>query len=97
VAGGYSTILLGLFYLVVDVWKIRWWITPFIWIGMNPLTIYLARNFMDFNKLAERFVGGSIKTAVGEDPAYFLQTCVSLALALLLVRFLYKKKIFLRV
>jgi predicted acyltransferase len=96
-AGGYSLTLLGLFYLVVDVWKIRWWTAPFIWIGMNPLTIYLVRNMVDFNKLALRFTGGSLSGSVSEDMAYFLQMTVSLALSILLVRFLYRKRIFLRV
>ncbi len=97
VAGGYSFMLLGLFYLIVDLWKVRWWITPFIWIGSNALTIYLARNFVDFNAFAERFMGGSLKAAVSEDVAYLLQMTVSLGLSLLVVRFLYRNKIFLRV
>ncbi|MDQ1256781.1 MAG: hypothetical protein QG656_1381 [Candidatus Hydrogenedentes bacterium] len=97
VAGGYSAMLLGLFYLVVDVWKVRWWTAPFVWIGMNPLTIYMTRNFLDFNELAKRFIGGSLSGAVSEDAAYFLQVTASLALSLIFVRFLYRKKIFLRV
>ncbi|CAN0505705.1 unnamed protein product, partial [Phaeothamnion confervicola] len=32
VAVGYSAVLLGLFYLVVDVWKFQWWARPFVWI-----------------------------------------------------------------
>ncbi|MBI3192647.1 MAG: DUF5009 domain-containing protein, partial [Pedosphaera parvula] len=79
VSGGYSLMLLGCFYLVLDVWKVRWWTAPFVWIGVNPLTIYLARNFADFNAFADRFVGGSIAAAVSEDVAYFLRVVVSLA------------------
>ncbi len=97
VAGGYSAILLGIFYLIVDVWKIRWWTAPFVWIGANTLTIYLTRNILDFNALADRFVGGSLAAWAGEDGAYFLKMAMSLTLSLLFVRFLYKKKIFLRV
>jgi predicted acyltransferase len=97
VAGGYSIAALGLFYLVLDVWQYRKWADLFIWIGTNALTIYIAREFVDFNALAERFTGGSIASAVGPDLAYLLKTAVSLAFSLLLVRFLYKKKIFLRV
>lgn len=97
VAGGYSVLLLGLFYLIVDIWQIRWWTAPFVWIGINPLTIYLLRNFMDFNKFAERFVGGSVAAAVGTDGAYLLQTSVSLALSILVVWYLNRKRIYLRV
>jgi predicted acyltransferase len=97
VSGGLSLVFLGLFHQIIDVWKIRWWTAPFLWIGANALTIYLARNFVDFNKFSLRLVGGSIAEAVGPDGAYFLKVSVSLALSLLVVRFLYKKGIFLRV
>jgi len=96
-AGGLSFMLLGALYQIVDVWKIRAWAAPFIWIGANPLTIYLARNMFDFNKLADRFVGGSIQATLGPDWGYLARMIVSLSLSLLVVRFLYHKKIFLRV
>ena len=97
VAGGFSMMLVGIFYQIVDVWKIRWWTAPFVWIGANSLTIYLLRNILDLNELADRFVGGSVAAACSEDVAYFLRMTVSLALSLIIVRFLYKRKIFLRV
>ena len=65
VAGGYSLMLLGLFYWIVDVKKWQWWCQPFIWIGMNPITLYLASNFMGglgFEKLARRLTGGPVKS-----------------------------------
>jgi len=63
VAGGYSAILLGLFYLVVDMWKWRKWCQPFVWMGMNSITVYLASNIIGgFRKVATRLVGGDIKT-----------------------------------
>ncbi len=96
VAGGYSLALLGLFYLILDVWKIQKWAVVFVWIGMNPITIYLARNFINFNDLARRFVGGELQTLFGEKIGYLLLTSVSLGLTLALVRFLFKRKIFLR-
>jgi len=97
VAGGYSFILFGLLYLIVDIWKFDKWAIPFIWIGMNPITIYLARNFFNFNNFAKRFVGGELHTIFGETFGNFLLNAVSMGLTLLLVRFMYKKKIFLRI
>jgi len=97
VAGGYSFMLLGAFYLIVDVWKLRRWALPLLWIGANPLTIYMAKNIIDFNQLSERFVGGDIKAFAGERVGYLLCTLVSLSLTLALVRFLYNRKIFLRI
>jgi predicted acyltransferase len=88
VAGGYSAILLGVFYLIVDVWKTRAWCQPFVWMGMNSITIYLASNILGgFRKLAARFAGGDVRTFFDAH---------GLLLAFWLVHFLYKRKIFLR-
>src|SRR6266571_2250751 len=65
VAGGYSAILLGVFYLIVDVWEKRSWCQPLVWIGMNSITIYLAKNILGsggIGRIAARFGGGDIKT-----------------------------------
>ena len=101
VAGGYSAILLGLFYLIVDVWKRRSWCQPFVWIGMNSITIYLTKNIIgDFRGLARRFAGGDIKVffddQVTEGFGDMMISIVSLLLAFWFVHFLYKRKIFLR-
>ena len=96
VAGGYSLLLLGFFYLLIDVLDFKKWTIPLVWIGMNPITIYMAKNIIDFNSLARRFVGGDIQVLVGEKVGYLLLTVVSLTLTMSVVRFMYKKKIFLR-
>ena len=62
VAGGYSAILLGVFYLIVDVWQARAWCQPFVWMGMNSITVYLASNMLGgFRELARRFAGGDVR------------------------------------
>ena len=103
VAGGYSAMLLGAFYLVVDVWKFQKWCQPFVWMGMNAITIYLVKNFLGgtFSKLSARFVGGDIKIFLDEHVTKgfgdLLISVGGLLLAFWLVRFLHQKKIFLRV
>jgi predicted acyltransferase len=103
VAGGYSAMLLGIFYWMVDVRKWQTWCEPFVWIGMNPITLYLASNFMGglgFEKLATRLAGGSVKlflnghlaTGVGD----LVLSLVGIFLFTLFARFLYQRKIFLR-
>ena len=101
VAGGYSAILMGAFYLVVDVWKKQWWCQPFVWMGMNSITIYLASNILGgFSKLSVRLVGGDIKSFLDAHVAKgFGQMTISivgLLLAFWFVHFLYQRKIFLR-
>ena len=101
VAGGYSALLLAAFYLIVDVWKFQKWCQPFVWMGMNSITIYLASNILGgFGKLAGRFAGGDLKAFfdahVAKGFGDLVVACVGLLLAFWLVRFLYQRKIFLR-
>ena len=96
VAGGYSLLLLSLFYLVVDIFKFQKWAIPFIWIGANPLMIYLASEFLDFHDMAERIVGGPVAESLG-DYGELMVTTLGIVFVFIFARFLYKKKIFLRV
>lgn len=103
VAGGYSALLLGVFYLIVDVWKYQKWCQPFVWMGMNAITIYLVKNFLGgtFSKLSARLVGGDVSNwldkHVAQGAGNLTIAIVGLLLAFWLVRFLYHRKIFLRV
>jgi predicted acyltransferase len=101
VAGGYSAMLLGLFYLIVDVWRRRTWCQPFVWIGMNSITIYIGSSLLEeFRRIATRLVGGDIKnffdTRVTPGFGDLIIVIVGLLLAFWLAHFLYKRKIFLR-
>ena len=97
VAGGYSLILLGLFYAVIDVWKVQKWAAAFLWIGSNAITLFLLHGMIEFPRLASRLVGGDVRAALGEPAGELLLAVVSLGLILALARFLYKRQIFLRV
>lgn len=96
VAGGYSCMFLATFYQVIDVWKIQKWAQPFVWIGTNAITIYLAHALIDFNKIASRLVGGENHPIFGSYQALVVTIAVSL-LTFIFCRFLYQRKIFLRV
>ena len=96
VAGGYSCLLLAMFYTVIDVWEYRKWATPFVWIGANPLTIYLVAEFIPYHHLTGRIVAGPIQRWLGSYDAV-AETILALALAMVFLRFLYNRKIFLRV
>jgi hypothetical protein len=62
---------------------------------MNPITIYLAFNVVDFSNLAKRLVGGPVHQALG-GWGNLLLALVVVAMMLALVRFLYQRRIFLR-
>lgn len=103
VAGGYSAMLLAAFYWVVDVKKWSAWCQPFVWIGMNPITLYLASNFMGglgFHRLGARLAGGPVKnfldTNVAAGCGELVISLVGVLLFVWFARFLYHRKIFLR-
>lgn len=94
VAGGYSCLLLGLFYLVIDVYKRRAWATPFVWIGSNAITAYVLIGMVPWRlllkpvvRLLESLLGeGAQVLAVGLVPA-----CITL-----LMYVLHRRRLFLR-
>jgi predicted acyltransferase len=100
VAGGYSAMLLGGFYWIVDVLKYQRWCQPFVWIGMNPITLYLADNIIGNRRVATRLFGGDIKafldTQIAMGLGDLLISCGEIGVGVLLAWFLFRRKIFLR-
>jgi hypothetical protein len=94
VAGGFSLLLLGLFYFVIDILRWQRWAFLFIVIGMNPITIYFLQQFVDFDKISRFFLSGFSRLF----PPYEIVILLlgSLATKWLLLRYLYAKNIFLR-
>jgi predicted acyltransferase len=90
VAGGWSAILLGLFYDIVEVAGFKFWTRPFVWVGANPITLYLFWGLGFFRIVSERLVGPVPETLS------WLPAAVNFGLVLLVARFLYRKQIFLR-
>lgn len=97
VSGGYSFILMGLFYWIIDILHFKKWTLIFVWIGVNPITIYMLTNIFSFHGLARRFVGGNIEILAGEKFFPLLLNTAAITLALLLLRFMYNRKIFIKV
>ncbi|MEQ1860155.1 MAG: heparan-alpha-glucosaminide N-acetyltransferase domain-containing protein [Chthoniobacteraceae bacterium] len=100
VASGCSAMMLGLFYYIVEVRKWDRWCEPFVWIGMNPITLYLSTKVISYSQVAELFVGGNVKAffdARAQGLGGMVVALTSLGLVFLLARFLHRRKIFLRV
>ncbi len=101
VAGGYCAILLGVFYLIVDVWRVRKWCKLFVWIGMNSIAVYMASNIMRFRGLSARIVGGDVSAFLNRHIAPglgdMMVSLVGLLLAFWFAHFLYKRKIFIKI
>ncbi|MEO2014920.1 MAG: heparan-alpha-glucosaminide N-acetyltransferase domain-containing protein [Fuerstiella sp.] len=101
VAGGLSAWMLALFYYIVDVRKWHLWCEPFVWIGCNALVVYIAARIVPFQKLATYFVGGDVEIFINKHTTEGFGGVaiagVSLLLVVLFARFLYRRKIFIRV
>ena len=100
VAGGYSALLLAAFYQVIEIWQVQKWAQAFVWIGANAITLYMANNIINFRRFAMRFAGGDIRNFFDTQITYGLGdlviAAVAVTLSIVLARFLYQRKIFLR-
>jgi predicted acyltransferase len=100
VAAGWSAMLLGVFYWIVDVRGWRRWAQPWVWIGLNPITIYILGSLIDKRKLAARFTGGDLQQWLnGLTPGTgdLLSAAMALSFTFLIAWFLHRRKIYLRV
>jgi predicted acyltransferase len=98
-AGGISALAMAAFYLVIDVWRIRAWAGPLVWVGANAITVYLLSNIVDFGSLSLRFVGGNVTSWLdGLHPGLsgLTQALFSVLLCILVAGFLYRRRVFIR-
>ena len=95
-AGGWSLLLLSIFYWIIDVKGCTKWAFFFIVIGMNPLFIYfLQQGAVDFTGIAHYFTSGLINLA-GQYGIIIL-AIATLAVKWLILYVMLKKKIFFKV
>ena len=89
-AGGWSLLLLGLFYLVIDVWGWKKWAFFFAVIGVNAITIYVGHDFIDFPAVGQLIFSRA--------PIYkaLLLPSATVATEWLFLYVLYRSRIFLR-
>ncbi len=98
-SGGWCLLLMAAFYLVMDVWKIRFWAFPLVVIGLNSIAAYCMVHLMD------GFIRTALLTHVGaKNFEYFGKEYKTLVLggATLLVLWvalfwMHRRKIFLRI
>jgi predicted acyltransferase len=101
VAGGYSFLLLALFYWVMEIQNWRRWARPFVWLGINSIFIYLATSVVDFYGLAQRIVGSDFSAFLDDHvhrgAGALAVALVSLGLSLALVYALHRRRIYFKV
>jgi len=94
-AGGISFILIALFYLIIDVWGYQKWSFFFRIIGMNSIFIYLFVRIVPVGIITGYFVGWIINPLGGFGEV--IGAIVIVAAEWLLLWFMYKKKVFVKV
>src|SRR3954468_1450925 len=88
---GCSLVLLSMFYLVIDVWRLRAWAFFFVVIGSNSILIYMAQKFIDFDFTTKALFGGALKHT---GPYNVLLSAIAIvAVKWLMLYFLYRKRI----
>ena len=101
VAGGWSALLLAWFYWVIDVRGWALWARPMVWIGLNPILIYMLGSFLPFDEAAARVLGGPVEAFLNESVTAGLgEVAISVGgilLAIGICWFLDRRKIYVRV
>jgi heparan-alpha-glucosaminide N-acetyltransferase len=98
-SGGWCFLLLGLFYLVIDYWKIKKWAFPLIVIGMNSIAAYCS------DWLFAGFITNSMKIHLGPNffkllgdvYAPFLEGMAVLLILWSILFWMYRRKLFLKI
>ena len=100
-SGGFAALLLGAFHEIIDVRGYKTWAAVFMWVGASAITLYVFNIIVGFYPIARRIVGGD---AARLADAYlvpgagrFIAAVLGMAMAVAAARFLYRRKIFLRV
>jgi len=91
-AGGLSLLLLALFYWIIDVKGYKRWTFFFVVIGVNPITIYVLADIVDFASIARVFLTGVANNAGALAPLVIPFGAVTAGW--LVLYFLYRHKIF---
>ncbi len=98
-SGGWCFILLGAFYYVMDVRGWKGWAFPLVVIGMNSIAAYcIAHLFEDFvQKNLATHLGQNIFKIFGDPYEVFVRGVLTLLVFWLILLWMYRRKIFLRI
>ena len=94
--GGWSLLLLALFYFIIDVLGFKKWSMPFVWLGCNSILIYMAAHgVVNFMSTSEFLFGGTVQLVDAKWQEAFLWIGVAL-IQFAGLYLLYKRKWFLK-
>lgn len=94
--GGFSLLLLALFYYIIDMRGIKRWAFFFSVIGMNSILIYMSGQFIDWGYTTDGIFGWLFELT-GKPWSLLLFAICYLAIKWVFLYFMYRQKLFLRV
>jgi predicted acyltransferase len=100
-SGGFAGLLLGAAHEIIDVRGYKDWVAIFMWVGASAITLYVFNMIVGFYPLAKRLVGGDVARSADAylvpGAGKFIAAVLGMGMAVAAARFLYRRKIFLRV
>ena len=93
---GWSAILLAVFYALVDILPGQRAAYPFVIIGANSIIIYLASSLVNWGYVSQSVFGGVVR-AVPEAWQPLIAVIALLAVQMLVLHWMYRRKIFVSV
>ncbi len=98
-SGGWCFLFLAGFYAVIDLWGLRLWAFPLRVIGMNSIAAYCMANLFDrfVAKNLRIHLGENVFKVFGEGYAPLLHGAGVLLVLWLILLWMYRRKLFLRI
>jgi predicted acyltransferase len=93
---GISTLLLAVFYLIIDVRGHSKWAFFFVVFGANSIVIYMMGHLFDFRLIGNIFVGG-LSNLFSPNVQDFIQATGAMAIMWLIMYWMYFKKTFIKI
>jgi len=97
-SGGWCFLLLAGFYGLVDVWRCKRWVFPLVVIGMNSIAAYCMSHLFDsLQENLSKTGGSTFFDLLGRPYAPLLEGGLGLLILWLLLFWMYRRKLFVRI
>jgi heparan-alpha-glucosaminide N-acetyltransferase len=98
-SGGWCLLLMALFYVAIDLWGKKVWCFPLLVVGMNSIAAYCGDHLFNdfFAKNLKTHLGQNFFGFLGSPYEPLLHGAATLLVAWLLLFWMYRRKIFLRI
>ena len=93
---GTSTLLLAIFYLIIDVWGHSKWAFPFVVFGANSIAVYMMAHLFDFRLIGNIIIGG-FGNLFSNEMNDFIQAVGAMIVMWLIMYWMYLKKTFIKI